>query len=115
MSVARLRRLWLLERLGALPEASRVASAVISRARADVASLAVRRSSRALGARAIFRARFGGEQGTKIVFEDGAISIERLDVPPDCLPESVEGWLSAHPPFQMRQGGVGARGAHRRG
>jgi amino acid adenylation domain-containing protein len=78
---------------------------VISRARADVASLAVA-FERALGAHAIFRARFGGEQGTKIVFEDGAISIERLDVPPDCLPESVEGWLSAHPPFQMRQGGL---------
>jgi amino acid adenylation domain-containing protein len=105
VSVARQRRLWLLERLGALPEASRVASAVISRGRADPRALAAA-FERVLGAHAIFRARFGGEQGTKVVFEDGSPAVERLEVPPDCLPESVEGWLSAHPPFQMRQGGL---------
>lgn len=105
MSVARLRRLWLLERLGALHEASRVAAAVMSRGPVEVSRLAAA-FERALTAHAIFRARFGGEQGTKVVVEDGAIPIERLEVPTDCLAESVEGWLSAHPPFKMRQGGL---------
>ncbi len=114
MSVARLRRLWLLERLGALPEAFRVASAVISRGRADPASLSAV-FERVLASHALFRAHFGGEQGTKVVFDDGSTTIERLEVPAGLPAGERRGLALGAPAVSDATGRVDSRGADRLG
>jgi amino acid adenylation domain-containing protein len=101
----RQKRLWLLERLGALAEASSLARAASGPPQADPAALAAA-LERAAASHEVLRLRFGGE-GEPQTFADGAGL--RVDVVPAAANAALDvarGWLEKLEPFAMKNGGL---------
>ncbi|HEU4404666.1 MAG TPA: amino acid adenylation domain-containing protein [Polyangiaceae bacterium] len=101
---ARQQRLWLLERLGALAEASTVARAVAGPARAAPAALAAA-LEREAARHPILRLRFEGE-GEPQAFVDGApLRVETVWSAAGAA-EAARAWREGLEPFSMKKGGL---------
>ena len=94
--------MWLLERLGALAESSRVTCAARCARRADAGAL-VRALEQALARHQVFRLRFAGERGTEFEVSAEPLPIEVLEVEGQAR-DALQGWLFAQAPLSMAQG-----------
>ncbi len=102
---AKQKRLWLLERLGALAEASTVARAAAGPPVADPAALAAA-LGRAAAAHEALRLRFGGE-GEPLAFADGAPPrVELVRAEAGGAPAAAAAWAEALGPLSMKAGGL---------
>ncbi len=102
MKLARQRRLWLLERMGALAESARVVCAARCARRADGTAL-LRALQQTLARHPILKLRFAGERGTVLEVGDEAPPVELVEVEGQAR-DALEAWLSAQPPLHMAEG-----------
>ncbi len=104
MKLARQRRLWLLERLGALAESARVVCAARCARTADGVAL-VRALERTLSRHPMFKLRFAGERGTLLEVGEEPVSVALMEVEGQAR-DALDGWLSAQPSLAMTEGGL---------
>src|SRR5688572_6067754 len=102
MKLARQRRLWLLERLGALAESSTSTCAVRCAERVDGAHLQ-RALEQALRRHPVLSVRFGGERGTKLETGGEVGPVELIPVQGQAK-HALADWLATQPPLCMAEG-----------
>ncbi|MCU0681424.1 MAG: amino acid adenylation domain-containing protein [Polyangiaceae bacterium] len=99
------KRLWLLERLGALADASTLARAATGPAQADAAALAGALERAAAGQPAL-RRRFSGEGEPVAVADETPFRVETVRAMAGGASAAATAWLEALDPFSMKAGGL---------